>query len=152
MAVRLLHQAKYNAHTESLFKKSNILPFNLLADYFKLQFVHRYVHKLLPASLNETWLTNAEQRRIHANTSGMGLRPPQNPEDLHIPISRLSSTEKFPLASFPKLWNSFNDISLKIQPNKISFNIGLKKHLISTLVDNFTCNRLLCPHCHLNPP
>jgi hypothetical protein len=51
--------------------------------------------------------------------------------------------------SFPKLWNEFDNFGLKINPNKISFNVGLKKMFFDSLADNYVCNRLLCPHCHL---
>jgi hypothetical protein len=42
MAVRLVFNAKYNAHTEPLFKKADILPFNYLCDYFKIQFMQQF--------------------------------------------------------------------------------------------------------------
>ena len=32
---------------------------------------------------------------------------------IDIPFARLTSTSKFPLTSFPKLWNSLNDENLK---------------------------------------
>jgi hypothetical protein len=147
-ALRIINQAKYNAHTEGLFKKSKILPFNLLADYFKLQFIHRFVHKHLPSSLSGSWLTN-EERRNPVNLQVDQIRQLRNQDDLYVPFSRLASTEKPPLASFPKLWNEFDNFGLKINPNKISFNVGLKKMFFDSLADNYVCNRLLCPHCHL---
>jgi hypothetical protein len=52
MAIRVIHQTSYNAHTESLFKKSKILTLPLLVDYFKIQFMHQFFHKFLPISLN----------------------------------------------------------------------------------------------------
>ncbi len=36
IAIRLIHRVPYNAHTESLFKKSAVLPLDSLIEYFKL--------------------------------------------------------------------------------------------------------------------
>jgi hypothetical protein len=141
MAIRLLHHAKYNAHTESLFKKSRILPLHLLTEYFKLQFMHRFVHNHLPASLNGSWMTNDERRN--------GARSLQNQDDIHTPPSRTVATGRQPLSAFPRLWKEFEDVGLKSQPNKNSFNFNLKKLFLNKLDENYICNRLLCPHCHL---
>jgi hypothetical protein len=48
MAIRVVHQTPYNAHTKSLFKKLKILPLSLLVDYFKIQFMLQFSHKVLP--------------------------------------------------------------------------------------------------------
>ncbi len=61
-AIRIIFLAKYNAHTESLFKKQQILPLPDLVKYFKLQFVHRFVHSYLPSSLSNMWITIGEKR------------------------------------------------------------------------------------------
>jgi hypothetical protein len=61
IALRIIHNSSYNAHTESLFKTSAILPLHLLADFFKLQFMHQHKFRHLPASFNNTWTTNAER-------------------------------------------------------------------------------------------
>jgi hypothetical protein len=125
IAIRILHQAKYNAHTESLFKMSKILPLNMLTDYFKLQFIHRYVFNHLPASFVGTWVTNEEQRR-RTSDAAPNLRPLPNSNDFYTPPSRLISTERQPLSSFAKLWNEFTDVAIKSQPNKFTFNKSLK--------------------------
>lgn len=150
MAIRLLHQSKYNAHTESLFKNSKILPLILLANYFKIQFIHRYVHNHLPACFDETWTTNEERRRLN-NFGGHDLRPIQNADDFYITPPRLAIIEKQPLASFAKLWNEFPELAIKRQPNKLTFNISLKKFFIDKLADNYVCDRLFCPHCQTPP-
>jgi hypothetical protein len=150
MAIRTLHLSKYNAHTESLFKKSKILPLHLLTEYFKLQFVHRAVHNFLPASLENMFITNAQKRLIDNSDRG-DLQQLRNQEDLYVPLARLASTEKQPLVYFPKIWNDLNDTVLKNTVNKAHFNSLLKRILLDRLEDDFKCNRLLCPHCHLPP-
>ena len=48
MAVCILTLSEYNSHTEPLFKKVEILPLPKLIEYFKLQFMHRFVVNLSP--------------------------------------------------------------------------------------------------------
>jgi hypothetical protein len=57
-AIRILSNATYNAHTEPLFKKLNILPLRDLIKFFNLQLMQRYVQGFLPISFNNVWLTN----------------------------------------------------------------------------------------------
>ena len=51
-AIRIINGAKYNSHTESLFKKCKILPLPSLIEYFKIQFMQQYVRGHLPVSFN----------------------------------------------------------------------------------------------------
>ena len=55
-----------------------------------------------------------------------------------------------PLYRFPKLWHDFSNYEIKIQCEKKIFNGMLKKFMISTLLDVYICDRLLCPACHLD--
>jgi hypothetical protein len=57
IAIRIIHNSPYNAHTESLFKTSKILTLKYLAELFKLQFMHQYTFNNLPISF-----TNVERR------------------------------------------------------------------------------------------
>jgi hypothetical protein len=143
MAIRRINGAPYNAHTEKLFKSSAILPLQLLIEFFKLQFVYQFLNNHLPVSFVGTWITNAARRD---DQDGPALR---NALDLFVPFSRLTSTSKHPLIAFPKTWNEFNAIEIKLASSKQIFNKALKTHLLGSLTDNPLCNRLLCPHCHL---
>jgi hypothetical protein len=62
IAIRLVGGLKYNAHTEPTFKKLGILPLPSLTDFFMIQFMHRFLQGLLPASFNNTWISNAVRR------------------------------------------------------------------------------------------
>jgi hypothetical protein len=143
VVIRLIKGAPYNAHTEKLFKSSAILPLQLLIEFFKLQFVYQFLNNHLPVSFVGTWITNAARRD---DQDGPALR---NALDLFVPFSRLTSTSKHPLIAFPKTWNEFNAIEIKLASSKQIFNKALKTHLLGSLTDNPLCNRLLCPHCHL---
>ncbi len=44
-AIRIIHQATYNAHTEPLFKKANVLKLVDLYEYEAAQFMFKYIPK-----------------------------------------------------------------------------------------------------------
>ena len=142
-AVRIVCNAKYNAHTEPLFKSTKILPLSKLSLFFRLQYFQRYLQGFIPAALSDTWLRN----RDRPNTGGQILR---NSDDIYIPVSRLSHFENFPLYSIPKVWQNFSNENIKIIRNKLEFNFKLKSFLLSELNENYICNRLICPFCTLN--
>ena len=144
MAIRIVAGAKYNSHTELLFKRLNILPFNMLSEYFKIQFMQQFTQKFLPIALENSWITNNIRRE---NQAHVVLR---NDEILNIPFARTSATSKLPLTSFPKLWTEFPDEQIKFIRNKPEFNYKLKKYFIDKLNPLIRCGRLLCPDCHLN--
>ena len=143
-AIRIIHNAKYNSHTESLFKKSKILPLPSLIEFFKLQFMQQYVNGHLPISFKDVWITQ-EARRQADNVEYL-LR---NSENFYTPLSRLYTLDSHPYFLFPKMWQNFREENLKIIRDKSKFNIQLKEFFLNKLNTNFICNRLLCPHCHL---
>ncbi len=104
MAIRILTNAKYNSHTEPLFKKLNILPFAQLCLFFKLQFMQQFTQNFLPVALNNLWITNNVRRQNHAHL----LR---NNDLIHIPLASTFLTSKYPLIVFPQLWAEFPDES-----------------------------------------
>jgi hypothetical protein len=144
MAVRLVFNAKYNAHTEPLFKKTDILPFNYLCDYFKIQFMKQFSQGFLPPSFSNTWITNAIRR---ADQPQIEFR---NRDSYNIPYTRTSTLDKHPPFSFPRMWEEFPDDRIKFIRDKHEFNLDLKNYFLNKLSANFVCNRLLCPVCHLH--
>jgi hypothetical protein len=95
IAIRIIHNSPYNAHTESLFKASKILPLKYLAEFFKLQFMQQYTFNNLPISFTNVWPTNAERRET---VDHIHLR---NLEDYYVPLARFSSCDGRPLIYFP---------------------------------------------------
>jgi hypothetical protein len=144
-AIRMINNAPYNSHTEPLFKKCKILPLNLLVKYFKLLFMYDYTNDLLPLSFEKIWLSNAERRNPEQN--GNVNRNLRDDDLLYVPYVRLEQYLRFPLADLPRMWNNFNNVV--VAPNRNLFKNLLKEHLLSSLSDVVTCNRLLCPACHL---
>jgi len=138
-AIRIITGSKYNAHTEPLFKKLEILPFPDLINFFKLQFMHRFIYNHLPSSFANTWIFNRDRAEL-----GYVLR---NEDDLHVPFSRLALTERLPLAAFPRIWNEFTDPNIKNIASKANFDNQLKLFFLNDLSENVVCNRLYCPAC-----
>ena len=147
-ALRIISHSKYNAHTEPIFKSLNILPLESLVRFFNLQLMQHYHQGFLPSSFNLVWITNQERRTEEGRNEDhrMLLRTNQN---LYIPFARLTFSQKFPLINLPKTWINFANENIKILRNKVEFNFELKKHLLNELSSVITCNRLLCPACHL---
>ncbi len=152
-AIRIIFNLPYNAHTEPSFKTANILPFPILIQFFNLQTMHAYVHNLLPTQFNNIWPTTQERRRRNIQDledddtdQHLILR---NDSDFYINYVRLSFSQRQPITVLPKTWNDFTIVEIKTTTNKLHFNLLLKKHLINNLSDSVTCNRLLCPVCHL---
>ena len=143
-AIRIINNSSYNSHTEPIFKTLSILPLTSLIEYFKIQFMFNFVNGELPGSFESTWIRNE-------NREGANHRPLlRNHNDIFIPPSRLTSTDKFPLFNFPRVWSSFSDSNIKNLTSKPEFNSKLKAFYLNKLSSSYTCDRLLCPHCHLN--
>jgi hypothetical protein len=140
-SIRIITNSKYNAHTEPLFKKCNILPLPDLINFFKVQFMHHFTQNFLPISFNYTWLRNSV-RNLGENEIVL-----RNNNDLQIPFSRLKTTDQHPLISFPKIWENFPDIQIKFIRNKIEFDEKLKSFYLDDLSSIVNCNRLFCYSC-----
>ena len=95
----------FNAHTESLFKKLNILPLPSLIEFFKLQFMQQFLQGLRPKNFTNVW-TTIEACSLNLNRHNYPLR---NSDNLFIPFARLKLTEKHPLHFFLKLWSEFHE-------------------------------------------
>ena len=140
-AIRIISGATFNAHTEPLFKKLQILPLPDLITFNKLQFMHRFVQKFLPESFNLIWHRNSI-RNIGENE--IQLRNAEQFQPIH---TSMFSLDKFPLYDFPKIWQNFPDEQIKFIRNKIEFDSKLKQFFLDDLSDSIICNRLLCPAC-----
>jgi hypothetical protein len=122
-AIRTICKANYREHTSPLFKKLKILPLEKLIYYYKLKFMHNYVHNRLPLSFNELWITN----RIRNPN-----RELRDANDLYIPPHRIEIVKRMPICSFPTAWNSA--IQEKEDPAHHRFLRALKENLLATLV------------------
>lgn len=140
-AIRIICNASYNAHTEPLFKKEEILPLPDLVTFFKIQFIQRFTHNFLPVSFDEIWIKNSV-RNLGENEIQL-----RNNNEFRIPPSRLAITDRLPTHSFILTWEQFPHEQLKFTKNKLEFDNKLKKFFIDDLSDRINCSRLYCPAC-----
>jgi hypothetical protein len=122
-AIRIITNSKYHDHTAPLFKALNILSYQKLIHFSKLNFMHSYMYNYCPKSFNNLWPQNNLRQDIP------NLR---NANLLAIPHPRLELFKRSPLYSLPSVWNELGDI--KHQNRKSTFRIGLKERLIDEIV------------------
>ena len=122
-AIRTIANAGYRDHTGPLLKKFNILPFESLAKYAALKFMHNFSNCKLPFSFAETWIYNRDRN------VGCDLR---NADDLYVPAHNYATLKRLQFFTFPKLWNSHSDTNNN--PSLSSFLKKIKCDMLSTLV------------------
>ncbi len=103
--------------------------------------MQRFTQNFLPASFGDVWVRN------NIRNEGENEIMLQNRDALNIPFSRLFSLDRHPLILFPKIWEDFPDHQIKFISNRIEFDEKLKKHFLSKLSENPSCNRLFCYSC-----
>jgi len=130
-AIRMISSAGYRDHTKPLFKSVNILPLDELIQFSTLKFMHSFTNKKLPMIFNDLWSTNAV---INPN------RELRNANHLKVPSHHFASVRRFPLFTFPRLWNE--EPERKSIPNASAYLRILKSSLLLSLV-YFICILLL---------
>jgi hypothetical protein len=176
-AIRIISGEKYNAHTEHLFKKHEILKLPDLIDFCKIKLSYQITKCKSPSLLQHVWLTNRQRRvinlgaqdlnqvqaqvqgqdpvQVHAHNHQLDQEHNQdqnrrlrNEDDLYEPYARLDFTARLPYFSFPKLWNPL-PIDCKTSLSlKILCN-KLKSMYLENYLNISRCNRLFCPVCRL---
>ena len=137
--IRLITKSNYNAHTEPLFYKTQILPFEDLVFHQKLQFMHSLFYNYSAAQFPNFILNNTIQQHRFSF---------RNDLDFFVPRAYVSCVQKMPLIDFPKTWNSI-DQSLKDISSKQTFKINSKLELLDKYC-NFRCSRAFCISCFNN--
>ena len=145
-ALRIICNKKYNAHTEPLFKKLEILPLFKLIEFSKIKFMHSYVFNFLPTSFDNIWILNRARYQNQDQDEDNINRILRNENDFFIPFVRTDFISNFPLCHLPKLWNNL-PLELKNVRSKTAFHLQLKEHFLNQLEENYICTRLLCPAC-----
>jgi hypothetical protein len=64
-ALRVIHKASYNGHTDPLFKSSKILKLNDLYEHKVILFMHDYIANKLPSSFNAIYIFNRDLPNSH---------------------------------------------------------------------------------------
>jgi hypothetical protein len=92
-----------------------------MVKFANLKFTHSYLHQRLPFSFNETWTFNRERNPN---------RQLRNANDLFIPAHNFATVKRFPLFTFPRLWNEESD--RKFIPSPFVYSKQLKAALLES--------------------
>jgi hypothetical protein len=117
-AIRIITGANYLDHTAPLFERTAILPLEKIITYSKAIFMHSVYYGYAPASFENIWTTNAQQR------PDLNLR---NANNIILPFPRIEMFKKLPLYSLPLAWNNLGD--LRYQYNAFTFKVALHDFL-----------------------
>jgi hypothetical protein len=118
-AIRIICMQGYNAHTDPLFKKLEVLPLPDLILFFNLQFIHRYTNNLLPTIFQDVWPMNV--RNISDN-----LLQLRNSQDLCLPIASSKQIDRLPFFFLPTEWEKFSKNHIKSYTKPFLFDSNLK--------------------------
>ena len=124
-AIRIITLSSYNAHTEPLFKKLLIVPFDKIIYQSNLQIIHSIYHNYSSSSLSEIFTRNIDRPADYE------LR---NNDDFSIPRVKYEYLKRFPLYNLPKIWNTAN--GYKYLANPTFFRSALKTDLLGLSVDD----------------
>ena len=141
-AIRLVTNSRYNSHTDPLFKTTNVMKFDDMVQFVKIDFMHSYCHKYLPASFDNVWTQNCE---IDADFN-LNLR---NYLHFRVPFTRLHFSDRLPLHSFPKLYNSL-ETEMLVENCKKKFKSKLKALFMDKLPETVRCSNPFCNDCYSN--
>jgi len=117
-AIRIMTDSTYNAHTNPLFKKHCILPYDLLIKQAQLTFMHAIEHKLAPTSFERTWT------KINERDPMLNLR---NANHYCLSLPRTETFKKSTFYALPAAWNALLP-NIKYHQNKITFKWALRAH------------------------
>jgi hypothetical protein len=120
-AVRIITKKPYLEHTAPLFKSLNILTYQQLIIYSKLNFMHSVIYSYCPKSFINIWKQNNEPNHNE-------MRTLRNSDRLEITHPRIELFKKFPIYSLPKLWNELDDT--RFHQCKTTFSISIKDKLL----------------------
>jgi hypothetical protein len=120
-AVRIITKKPYLEHTAPLFKSLNILTYQQLIIYSKLNFMHSVIYSYCPKSFINIWKQNNEPNHNE-------MRTLRNSDRLEITHPRIELFKKSPIYSLPKLWNELDDT--RFHQCKTTFSISIKDKLL----------------------
>ena len=135
--IRNVCLAKYNSHTQPLFKKLSILNFNDKITFLRSGFMNMYRNKQLPETFIDifTNITCTDQLQTRHNDYNY----------VNIPAVK-RSLEHFPFKCMIRTWNSLS-IDVKSTADKIEFENILKQELLFKYDSDLQCDNITCFSC-----
>ena len=140
-AIRIINNAKYNAHTDPLFKNSKILKLKDMFSLACLKFIYKYFERSLPFHFNNIMLI--EQASIHS----YGTRQSQR---FRLNITRTLRAQNTIRNYLPKFANSLPEcIYNKLFTHSLQ-GISNYAKLLYLAEYRIECNVANCFICHRN--
>ena len=136
-AVRIISKAKYNSHTEPLFKKKNILKLDDLYQYVSLKFMFDYRKLTLPSTFENVFMLN----RNLPNS-----RLTRQSDHYFLPKHRSNYVLKFPLFTLPRIWNNWIHVVDSINTTHKLKRV-IKTTILNTYSETIVCQNPRCPDC-----
>ncbi len=137
-AIRVIHNAPYNGHTDPKFKTSRILKLNDLFDYQSLLLMYDYLSGNLPNSFDGCFPANSDMPDARATRQS---------KCLHVPKYRSQFAQRQPIYFLPILWNSWVR-SLPDQPSRYQTKQIVKATLLQKYPHSVRCDNLACIECN----
>ena len=138
-AVRVINNARYNSHTDPLFKASGILKLNDLYEYQCLMFMFDYIACKLPISFSGIFKYNRDNP---------DSRLTRQSDMFHIARCPLKFAQNLPLYTLPEIWNkqarSFTDVNL----SRSRFKYQTKNKFLASYESHVRCLNIRCLDCH----
>ncbi len=137
-AIRVIHNAPYNSHTEPKFRKSGILKIDDIFEYESLLFVYDYLTNNLPISFQGIFPLNSDMPNS---------RETRQSNFLYVPRCTGRFAQKLPKYFMPPLWNtwsrSFQDNKTRNQTKRL-----IKMTKLQGYAETVLCNNLRCIECY----
>ena len=132
--------SRYNAHTEPLFKKLNLLKVKVIFDVQCLKCWYKFVNNKLPNYFRDMFKFNHELYNIKT----------RNHYHLHLYPTRTSGARNILRHHIPELLNKFPHYLIdRIETHSIySFSHQIKCYLVDLY--NYACNDINCYGCNYN--
>ena len=137
-ALRIIHNKRFNSHTDPLFKQSGILKLNDLYQLEVMLFMHDYSHNKLPSSFMNIYVTNQHvSRTYHTRQSHM----------YNIRRTKSRFVDKLPLLQFPMIWNSWYT-KLNVHASRNCLKRSMKSLYLNKYATFVHCDNERCTDCH----
>lgn len=133
-AIRLIANAKYNSHTEHLFKRFNILKLHDLIEFNRLLLAHSIKYKYCPRAICDIIDVVQPHNRLRRNLNNF--------------IENNNLKNSLFQYIIPNTWNKIKE-DFKLITNHIKFKKTIKKDLISKYSNSPNCGRRLCYVCNI---
>ena len=127
-AIRTIHNAFYNSHTDPTFRKSKLLKLHDIFEYQSLLFTYDYLNNKLPGSFDG---------KFPKNRDVLNNKDTRQSDNLFVPNFSSKYAQKLPAYHLPKLWNKW--IRLLPDSNKrYSIKNSIKSHKYYKLIRNMS--------------